>query len=435
MKHLFSFILILISPLLSLAQWECPSKLAAHLDPIAQSKLLYGVESQLSTGILDKNSINTAMLFTGLDYSWNKHSLYLEGGFKAWWKYEFDEDRLFDQYRFGLREFFYQYTGQLSSFTLGLQSSTFDDHYLLNERIAGAHYKLDLGKWKLNTFAGSVTKDFARNGIFCTTGFIYDLPTGQETTLLGNKLGDKNLAGFSFTFFPGKENKKREQTSSKNEFENFEGGEIKTTNDEFGDFATSSEKPADKKSKIVEFDRIGIAGYTEFGDWIENTFYETGLFASIKLPGNIYFNPEALIQIEPTNKGVIYLANLEKSISLSKGKRITLGAAYYAFSEIDKNASVLNSYSNILAGEVLRLDAINMPIYLLNAKFNVPSSRFHIKLQNAGQINGGTLTEWDIEIGKQFFNRLLLNAKSGIIKGGDLQNKVFLGRLEARIYF
>ena len=93
------------------------------------------------------------------------------------------------------------------SFTLGLQSSTFDDHYLLNERIAGANLKLDLGKWKLNAYGGSVTKDFARNGIFCTTGFIYDLSTGQESALLGNSLGDKNMAGFSFTFYPGKDKK------------------------------------------------------------------------------------------------------------------------------------------------------------------------------------------------------------------------------------
>lgn len=428
MNKLIYCILLLIIALSSKAQWECPSKLAAHLDPIAESPVLVGLESQLSTGVLDENSINTAMLFAGIDYSKNNHSFYFEGGFKAWWKYDTDKELLFDQYRFGFREFFYQYTNKLSSLTLGLQSSTFDDHYLLNERIAGINYKLDFGKWKLNSYGGSVTKDFARNGIFCTTGFIYDLPTGQEATLLGNKLGDKNLAGFTFTFFPEKENKKQKPISITDDFEAFDSNE-------FGDFEPLVNNSKPERQAIIKLEQIGIAGYAEFGNWIDSSFFQTGAFASVKLPGNIYFNPEILFQIESTNKGIIYLASLERSFSLSKSSRLSLGAAYYAFSAIDNGAAVLNSYSNILAGEVLRLDAINMPLYLLSAKFNVPTTRFHIKLQKAGQANSGNLNEWDIEIGKQLFNRLNINTKASVIKGGALENKVFLARLEARFYF
>lgn len=432
MKQTFLFTLLYLLFLNVNAQWECPSKLAASLDPVFNSPLLVGSEFQLSTGILDGNLINTAMAFAGLDYSTNNHSLYIEGGFKAWAKYDFDQDILFDQYRFGLRELFYQYNGNITDFTLGMQTSTLDDHYLLNERIAGANLNFDFGKWKLNMYGGSVTKDFARNGIFCTTGFIYDLPTGQEQVLLGNNLGDKNLAALTFTFFPQKENKRKTlmTESDADEFEAFDDFE---STDEFGTFEeTTTDSPSAQPKITIE--NIGFAAYSEFGDWITNTFYHTGLFASIKLPGEIYFNPEALFQIESSNKGIIYLAELEKSFSLKNGNRLSLNAAYYGFSEIDENAMVLNSYSNILAGEVIRLDAVNMPLYLLGAKVTFPSSKFHLKLQHAGQTGSGNLKEFDFEIGKQF-KRFQLNAKGGMLEGGELTDKALLGRLEARFNF
>uniref|UniRef100_UPI0032171A9A hypothetical protein n=1 Tax=uncultured Draconibacterium sp. TaxID=1573823 RepID=UPI0032171A9A len=439
-------IFVLLNAFIVRAQWECPSKLAAHLDPAFGSPVLIGFETELSSGILDGNSINTAMGFLGMDFSTQNHSLYFEGGVKAWWKYDFEKDILFDQYRLGLREMFYQYRGELSNFTFGLQTSTFDDHYLLNERVAGASYKLDMGRWKFNAYGGTVTKDFARNGIFCTTGFIYDLPTGQEQVLLGNRLGDKNLGGFTLTFFPGKDKKSKKQATpaKADEFETFEEDEFTDAADEFDSVEEdefSSFEMSPKQNKKVRsssgfgIEKAGFAAYSEFGDWIDNTFYLTGLFASVKLPGDIYFNPEALFQAEASNKGIIYLAKLEKSVTLKSGNRLSFAGAYYGFSEIDKNAMVLNSYSNILAGEVLRLDAANMPFYLLNAKLNFPSAKFHLKLQNAGQLHSGNLNEWDIEIGKKFKERLHLNVKAGIIDGGDLDEKAFLGRLVARFYF
>lgn len=441
-KILFIFLLLVF--LDARAQWECPGKLAAHLEPTFGSPVLSSFETQISSGLLDENSINTAMIITGIDYSKQNHSLYFEGGFKAWWKYDFDKEILFDQYRFGLRELFYQYRGELTSVTLGLQSSTLDDHYLLNERIAGVNFKYDLGKWQFKTYGGTVTKDFARNGIFCTTDFIYDLPTGQETILLGNGLGDKNLAGFTFTFFPLKNKKtKAKQLKSKNtEFEAFEENEFAEAADEFDTFETNefseTEVQTDTKKQsgaVFSIEKVGIAGYSEFGDWITNTFWHSGLFASVKLPGDIYFNPEVLLQIEEFNKGIIYLAKLEKSFSLKNGNRLFVSAGYYGFSEIDDNAMVLNSYSNILAGEVISLDATNMPFYLIGAKFSIPSKKLHIKLQNAAQVNSGDLNEWDIEIGKKFYNRLHINARAGLIEGGELNEKAFLGHLEARFYF
>ncbi|WP_347838304.1 hypothetical protein [uncultured Draconibacterium sp.] len=447
MKQYTLTILLIFTVTFAHAQWECPSKLAANLDPVFNSPVLLGSEFQLSSGVLDGNSINTAMAFAGIDYSTVKHSLYAEGGFKAWWKYDFNQEVLFDQYRFGLRELFYQYNGDLSRFTVGLQSSTLDDHYLLNERTAGINYILDLGTWKLNLYGGTVTKDFARNGIFCTTGFIYDLPTGQRQILLGNNFGDKNLAGLTLSFLPGKEKKQKTEPleSGDDEFETFdnefetsdefgnESDEFESTDDEFGSFSEAEPFATVKKDRVVIED-LGIAAYTEFGDWIPNTFFHSGLFATVKFPGEFYLKTEALLQLENSNKGIIYLAELEKTFRLKSGSRLALNAAYYSFSEIDENAMVLNSYSNILAGEVLRLDAINMPLYLLGAKLNFPAQKIHLKFQHVGQTSSGDLKELDFEIGKHF-NRLQVNAKGGMVNGGELEEKAFLARLEARFYF
>ncbi len=451
MKIILTSIITLVLGFNAWSQWECPSKLAAHLDPIGKSQFLIGGELQLSTGILDGNSINTAMFFAGVDYSLKNHSVYFEGGLKNWMKYDFENEQLFNQRRPGLRELFYQYRSSFGNFTMGLQSSTFDDHYLLNERIAGLNYRLEMGRWKFNAYAGSVTKDFARNGIFCTTGFIYDLPTGQNTSLLGNKLGEKNLLGYTLTYFPNREKKSKTSKTGEDEFQTFDDNEFETVsddefesqtedefeiveNDEFQEFEIDAEIKEKATNNFLKVEKIGIVAYNEFGKWIYSPLYYTGLFASFKLPGNIYLNPEVLIQLEEYNAGLIYLLKLDKSFSLKNGHRLSLNAAWYSFYEIDENAIVLNSYSNILAGEVLRLDAANMPFYLLGMKYNIPSTKFHVKIQNAGQLNENDLNEWDLEIGRKFKNRLHINMKAGIIQGGELENKTFLARLETRFY-
>lgn len=443
MKIILTIIITSVLGFNARSQWECPSKLAAHLDPIGKSQLLIGGELQLSTGILDGNSINTVMIFTGIDYSLKNHSFYIEGGLKNWMKYDFENEQLFNQRRPGLRELFYQYRSSFGDFTIGLQSSTLDDHYLLNERIAGLNYKLETGKWKFNAYAGSVTKDFARNGIFCTTGFIYDIPTGQNTSLLGNKLGEKNLLGYTLTYFPSRKKKskisktgeKEFETVSDDEFESLTDDEFEIVdNNEFKEFEIDAEIKEKATNNFLKIEKIGILAYNEFGKWIYSPLYYTGLFASFKLPGNIYLNPEVLVQIEKYNAGLIYLLKLDKSFSLKNGHRLSLNAAWYSFSEIDENAIVLNTYSNILAGEVLRLDAANMPFYLLGMKYNIPSTKFHIKIQNAGQLNENDLNEWNMEIGKKIMKRLHINIKAGIIQGGELENKTFLARLETRFY-
>jgi hypothetical protein len=76
-----------------------------------------------------------------------------------------------------------------------------------------------------------------------------------------------------------------------------------------------------------------------------------------------------------------------------------------------------------------------MPFYIFGFKYNIPSYKLHLKLQNAGQLNSGDLNEWDLEIGKKFKDRLNLNIKGGVISGSDLPKEAFLARCEMRYYF
>jgi hypothetical protein len=123
-----------------------------------------------------------------------KNSFYVEGGLKAWTRgtnkeLSFTDDdgttvthRSDNTNRLlpGLREAFYRYSGEKNTFTLGLQSAKGDEEYLLNERIVGANYSLRTGSLRFNAIGGSVMEAFARNGRFCTLGYLYnDIVVGR----------------------------------------------------------------------------------------------------------------------------------------------------------------------------------------------------------------------------------------------------------------
>ena len=157
---LISLIMIFIGPLS--AQWECPSQMAAYLKPIGKSKLFWSAEMISGTGYLSNNYIGNFMAFGGLDWSFKRSTLYAEGGYKFWDRYNFDNSTNYNNQNFGVRELFYKYKPTFGTFTAGIQSVKLEDGFLLNERVLGTNLKINLGRWSANAVAGTVTKDFAR---------------------------------------------------------------------------------------------------------------------------------------------------------------------------------------------------------------------------------------------------------------------------------
>ena len=58
----------------------------------------------------------------------------------------------------------------------------------------GANYRLSIGNIDFNLLGGSVLKEFARNGTFCTLGYLYNIIPARNRAILGKDFGQTNLS-------------------------------------------------------------------------------------------------------------------------------------------------------------------------------------------------------------------------------------------------
>ncbi len=384
------------------AQWECRSQLSSSLKPLGKSNIYWATELTASAGYLTNNAIFNSMGFLGVDISSQKSTLFIETGYKFWDRLDVSQNINFRNGHFGIRELFYQTKSKIGKMTIGIQSAGFDDYYLLNERIAGINFKNKWSKFSLNLNAGSVVKDFARNGIFCSVGYLYDIIPGREIGVLGNILGQTNFAGVSLKYSPSG-----------------------IDNDEFSSESTNP---------LFSLESLGLLAYSEFGSWISDPLIMFGTFSQLSVKSSLIIKSELIYQSTQNNKALIYIAGIERSIN-NRIFRLNFNCRFFGFSAIDSNAKVLNSYSNIFAGEVLRLDSRDMPLLQIASKISFPTVKSHIKLQYSSQISGSNMREVDIEIGKRFNKHFQINAIGAYVKNNELVNNVSLARVECRISF
>jgi hypothetical protein len=443
MKRILLAILILAVNFCVYAQWECPSRLGAALKPIGDSNFMLGAEVTTSAGWIKDNYAANAMLFLGLNYGKGPSSFYIEGGLKAWQRGTNKELSFSDDggttvtYKSdktnkilpGLREAFYRYSGSSSTFTLGLQSAKGDEDYLLNERIVGANYSYRTGNIKLNAIAGSVMQDFARNGRFCTLGYLYnDIVVGRPRSYVGNDFGDTDFGMLSFSFMPAKKV------------------------DEFSNESSSS----------FSFDKIGGVAYSEFGSKIDNAVFTGGLYSELSL-GGVQFKPEILYQSVKDNNAVIYNFSAEKLFQWNASNATRLYARYLGFSSVSDGARPVNSFSNLFMGDVLRMDVLENPVLMFGIKHSFTAAKLSLKLQGVFQTKasayGGSygfvpdnysspltkMKEFDFGVSKNFGKYVLANVSIGMLDYPNLETTDFVlhynhvqtmfGKLELRFTF
>jgi hypothetical protein len=406
---------------LTFAQWECPSQLAAYLKPVGKSNIYWSGELTGGTGYLTNNLIGNGMGLVGLDWSFGKSTIYAEGGIKYWNRYDLDASASTDNFHAGIRELYYQYKWQPATLTLGIQSARLDDDFLLNERIFGVNYKLSQGKWTMNLLGGSVTKDFARNGTFCNVGYLYDILPGRQRALIGNAFGQTNLAAATLKYQPHKTSGKAKTAAQENEFSASE-------------FGGSLDPSMESKATSFKVESVGAVTYSEFGDWINQPFLTAGLFAQTEWGKGWSFKPEILFQSATDNNAIIYSLKLEKMFE-GEHTRTNLNIRYLGKTNIDTNAKILNSFSNIFAGDVIRLDALDSPFIQAGIKHSFPKQKIHFKAQFANQFNDNEMCEFDLEAGKKFGKKLQVNLLSGYVRSNLLTDNALMGRIEFRYYF
>ena len=248
MKLLTSIIFIFIT-VTSNAQWECRSNLSGHLKPLYNgSNINWAAEVIGGAGYLTNSSIANGMTFLGVDYTKNNHQFFVEGGVKYWNKNDFDLNTGFSQTITGLRELSYSYNSPLTTMRVGLQQMRTADYFLLNERAWGASLNQKIGGFEMNVSAATVIKANARNGTFCSNGFLYDIVPVRNYPL-GNTFGETNFMALTLNKDRTKENKSILSSEAKDEFDEF--SEFESTENQTNPFLKS----------------YGAILYSEFGNY------------------------------------------------------------------------------------------------------------------------------------------------------------------------
>jgi len=419
------------------AQWECPSRIGGNLKPIGSSDLMWATELTATAGSIGDYGVGNAMAFFGLDYSRNHFTLYAEGGVKSWIRFN-TKDYHNAKYSFGMREAFFRYKNESQSLTLGLQSTQGEDYYLLNERVAGVNYRATFGNWTLNALTGTVMDQFARNGTFCTLGYLYNIVPGRQRALIGNKFGQTNLGMLTLSYRP--------TSKQADEFSSFSEGDEFSSENEF----------SKKKTALFKINNAGVLLYNEYGSQIATPALFSGLFTEIELAG-LTFKPEIILQSASFNNALLYSFTVQKQFSWNNGQQTRIFGKYIGLHQIDSTAIALNSFSNAFAGEVLRMDALELPLFQAGIKQSFPSIKASLKLQMAmqtGKVSGYTadpynpvltnsrMQEYDMAISKNIGKNLLVNAWIGYMVYPKMTsafiyetNKNIWGKIEMRFSF
>ncbi len=448
MKKLATIILLSFIVTLSNAQWECRSKIGASLRPLGTSPFSVGNELITSTGYLNNSLIHNTMVFGSFDFLKQNHNIYVEGGYKFWYRTQYNmplrdnNDPLntdtvnFTSYtnRFGLREAFYRYQNSKTRLVTGLQSVKLNDHFLVNERMIGVSLNQKVGSFEVNVTGGTVSRDYARNGSFCSVRYLYDIFPDRKIAPMGVGLGQTNFGSASLTWFPGRKSSSV-STAGADEF----------ATDEFADG-----KVDDKRS--LKLESVGAIAYLEQGDMITTLTNDStikaiqpilvGGFLTLNLFNILDLKTEALLQMAESNLGAVVFASLGKDYILRCGNKLGFETKYYHFFESDSGARPLMSFTNLFLGEVVRLDGIDMPLWQVHAKYSMTKQKLHFKVQYVGQVNDSKLRETDIEIGKMFFSKLLVNLQLGYIESSvpfdsntDNTKNTYISRIELRYNF
>lgn len=84
--------------------------------------------------------------------------------------------------------------------------------------------------------------------------------------------------------------------------------------------------------------------------------------------------------------------------------------------ELDKGAMIKNSFSNLFLGDVIRLEAKDLPLYQASLRYSIPKHSLHFKIQYTSEFDPNGLSEIDFWIGKRVLKQVQLSAIGGYIK-------------------
>ncbi len=420
------------------AQMRCRSTLGGHLKPITKnSPISWAIEGTMSPGIMtspydsiEKAKLTGGMLIGALDVKLsNDHSLYIEGGYKNWKNSELVNDKRLKSRHYGVRQFFYGYSHENTKLKIGLHETRLGDFFLVDERVLGVSLDKEYNAFTYNIRGGTVMKNFARMGQFCSNRHLYGVLHPNYTEKIGKSLGDTNMAGVVINWNP---HFKKEAESS-DEFS-------EDTSDEFSDSSDdefSSEE--DSKKPVIMIDNIAFLLYDEFGNenFIPDNKFYAGNLIDFKLPKDFMLQTALVYQNMNLNNALVYMAKLQKSVSWKNASNTKFSSAFIGKMNVDDHAVFQPLFSNLFLGEIMRLDGHDFPLWHVAVKHRFPGKyKFHIELKSVGQIEASKINEQNVEIGaillKNHFKVTLIGSH---VQTDLLPNDFYTARIEMRLAF
>lgn len=415
------------------AQPECRSILGAHMKPADNDSIMSWAGELTTVPVYMTNRFaDNTMLFLGADFTGKskKHSIYFEGGLKISVIDAIDETDTVNtthkkgsgkgsdatKYLLGPREVFYSFRDNNVRFRAGLSTTRTDDYFMVNERMVGLNYSRKINALTINALGGNVS-GFARMTDFCGTKRLTNLVDKSKYETVSENFGETNLGAVSLNW-DLKERFSKKTSSSDDEF---------TMTDEFA--------PMDSKPSF-SFNNIGLLYVQEYSTIADTQKSFIGPFLQIDMPFALSFKAEGIFQNINGSNALIYYGLLEKDIFWHNANNTTFQLGYFGKYDIDKDARFGASFSNLYKGEIMRLDAIDVPIAFAGVKHNFGGkNKFYIQIQGVKQIHFEKIDEVDLEFGIDLFKRLRIVSFLSYINSEVVNKENLVGKLELRLGF
>lgn len=431
-KALIVFNLFLFS-LNTYAQPECRSILGAHITPVGNDSVMSWAGELTTVPVYMTNRFaDNTMLFIGADFTdkSKKHSLYLEGGIKVSVIDAIDESDTINtahkkgsgkgssaaKYLFGARELFYRYRSENTQFRAGLSTTRTDDYFMINERMVGLNYSHKINSLTINALGGNVS-GFARMTDFCGTKRLTNLVDKSKYETVSENFGETNLGAVTFNWDLN-ERPSKSTTSTGDEF---------AMTDEF---APVTSKPS------FSLNNIGLLYVQEYSTIADTQKFFAGTFLKVNLPFSTSLKAEGIYQSMKGSNALIYYTVLEKDIYWANSHNTTFHLGYLGKYDIDNNARFEASFSNLFKGEIMRLDAVDIPIAFGGIKHNFGGDyKFYIQIQGVNQLKFEKISEVDLELGIDLFKHLRAVSFLSYINSEVAGKEYLVGKLELRLGF
>jgi hypothetical protein len=128
---------------------------------------------------------------------------------------------------------------------------------------------------------------------------------------------------------------------------------------------------------------------------------------------------------------------VQKEFFWPNASNTSVHAGYFGKYNVGAPATFEASFSNLFQGEIMRMDAIDVPLYFAGVRHNFASRRkLYAQLQGVEQLHAENMKEVDVEVGIDLFKRLRVAAiGSYVYSRATKERENYVAKMEVRLGF